>query len=166
MFRFAKNSSYNLDQYATDAAKIAYSVNHRLLNSDVYDDSEGIIYRFAPTDNEPKFEVVDTLNLSSNRASVNGESYGPLYATAITDDTVKTIDTMYSKNSALELQRYELSDKYNADTIAVNTSHSNTMHTTFILTKDNASSPISQEEYNQALTTTEQILGEEETINE
>ena len=166
MFRFAKNSSYSLDQYATDAAKIAYSVNHRLLNSDVYDNSEGIIYRFAPTDNEPKFEVVDTLNLSSNRASVNGESYGPLYATAVTDDTVKTIDTMYSKNSALELQRYELSDKYNADTIAVNTSHSSTMHTTFILTKDNVSGPISQEEYDQALNTSEQILGKEETINE
>ena len=164
MYRFAKKSSYSLDQYTTDAAKIAYDVNHRLLNSDVYNMSEGVIYRFAPTDNEPKFEVVDTLNLSSNRASVNGKSYGPLYATIITDDTVKTIDTMYSKNSAVELQRYELSDKYNADTIAVNTSHSSTMHTTFVLTKDNASGPITQEQYNTALETSKQILGVKEEV--
>lgn len=164
MYRFAKKSSYSLDQYTTDAAKIAYSINHRLLNSDVYDYSEGVIYRFTSTNNEPKFEVVDTLNLSSNRASVNGESYGPLYATIITDDTVKTIDTMYSKNSAMELQRYELSDKYNADTIAVNTSHSSTMHTTFVLTKDNDSAPITQEQYNTAVETSKQILGVKEEV--
>ena len=164
MYRFAKKSSYSLDQYTTDAAKIAYDVDYRLLNSDVYKTSEGIIYRFTSTDNEPKFEVVDTLNLSSNKASVNGESYGPLYATIITDDTVKTIDTIYSKNSAMELQRYELSDKYNADTIAVNTSHSSTMHTTFVLTKDNASGPITQEQYDTALETSKQILGVKEEV--